>query len=185
MKPVESHPFEPYLPPDAKILIMGTSVSPAFSPVVARVWQSGIRASRSMRGTGSTISRYSFIPFPSELVVPPAAYLAMQPDSTMNIYAVTLIATAGALVGALVNYYLALWVNYHKYEYKPIIGVIYKPIEKFVGVKYGQGYEVKHSAYIFCYGYMSACKLLSRIMGGKTDCIPLCQQPFRPYVAYR
>lgn len=53
----------------------------------------------------------SFIPFPSELVVPPAAYLAMQPDSTMNIYAVTLIATAGALVGALVNYYLALWVG--------------------------------------------------------------------------
>ncbi len=53
----------------------------------------------------------SFIPFPSELVVPPAAYLAMQPDSTMNIYAVTIIATAGALVGALVNYYLALWVG--------------------------------------------------------------------------
>lgn len=53
----------------------------------------------------------SFIPFPSELVVPPTAYLAMQPDSTMNIYAVTLIATAGALVGALVNYYLALWVG--------------------------------------------------------------------------
>ncbi len=53
----------------------------------------------------------SFIPFPSELVVPPAAYLAMQPDSTMNIYAVTVIATAGALVGALVNYYLALWVG--------------------------------------------------------------------------
>lgn len=53
----------------------------------------------------------SFIPFPSELVVPPAAYLAMQQGSSMNIYLVTLIATAGALVGALINYYLALWVG--------------------------------------------------------------------------
>ncbi|MCM1093300.1 MAG: DedA family protein [Bacteroides sp.] len=53
----------------------------------------------------------SFIPFPSELVVPPAAYLAMQEGSTMNIYLVTLVATAGALVGALINYYLALWVG--------------------------------------------------------------------------
>lgn len=53
----------------------------------------------------------SFIPFPSELVVPPAAYLAMQPESGMNIYLVVLAATAGALVGALVNYYLAMWVG--------------------------------------------------------------------------
>lgn len=53
----------------------------------------------------------SFIPFPSELVVPPAAYLAMQSGSSMNIYCVVLAATAGALVGALVNYYLAMWVG--------------------------------------------------------------------------
>lgn len=53
----------------------------------------------------------SFIPFPSELVVPPAAYLALQQDATMNIYVVVLVATAGALVGALVNYYLAMWLG--------------------------------------------------------------------------
>ena len=53
----------------------------------------------------------SFIPFPSELVVPPAAYLAMQEGSSMNIYIVTLVATAGAIVGAIINYYLALWVG--------------------------------------------------------------------------
>ncbi|MBQ8773645.1 MAG: DedA family protein [Muribaculaceae bacterium] len=53
----------------------------------------------------------SFIPFPSELVVPPAAYLAMQSDATMNIYAVIIAATAGALVGAYINYYLALWIG--------------------------------------------------------------------------
>lgn len=52
----------------------------------------------------------SFIPFPSELVVPPAAYLAVT-QGNMNVFVVVLIATAGALVGALVNYYLALWVG--------------------------------------------------------------------------
>ena len=53
----------------------------------------------------------SFIPFPSELIVPPAAYLAMQPDASMNIYMVVFAATAGALVGALINYYIAMWVG--------------------------------------------------------------------------
>ena len=53
----------------------------------------------------------SFIPFPSELVVPPATYLALQTNAEMNIYIVVLIATVGALVGAYVNYYLALWLG--------------------------------------------------------------------------
>ena len=53
----------------------------------------------------------SFIPFPSELFVPPAAYLAMQQGSSMNIYMVVVVATLGALVGALINYYLALWIG--------------------------------------------------------------------------
>lgn len=53
----------------------------------------------------------SFIPFPSEVVVPPAAYLAMQPGSGLNIYAVCLVATAGALCGSLINYYLAMWIG--------------------------------------------------------------------------
>ncbi len=53
----------------------------------------------------------SFIPFPSELVVPPAAYLAFQDDASMNIYLVVLFATLGALVGAYINYYLAIWLG--------------------------------------------------------------------------
>lgn len=52
----------------------------------------------------------SFIPFPSEVVVPPAAYLAVQQDN-MNIYLVVLAATAGALVGALINYVLAMLIG--------------------------------------------------------------------------
>lgn len=53
----------------------------------------------------------SFIPFPSEVVVPPAAYLACQDGNPMNIYVVVLVATAGALVGALINYYLSVWIG--------------------------------------------------------------------------
>lgn len=52
----------------------------------------------------------SFIPFPSEVVVPPAAYLAMQKDD-MNIFIVVAVATAGALVGALINYVLSLLIG--------------------------------------------------------------------------
>lgn len=49
----------------------------------------------------------SFIPFPSELVVPPAAYKAMQPESGLNIVFIVLFATLGALAGAFINYFLA------------------------------------------------------------------------------
>ena len=48
----------------------------------------------------------SFIPFPSEIVIPPAAYLAQQ--GQLNIYLVILCGTIGSLLGALVNYFLAL-----------------------------------------------------------------------------
>lgn len=53
----------------------------------------------------------SFIPFPSEIVVPPAAYFAMQEGSSLNIYLVVLFASIGAFFGATINYYLALWVG--------------------------------------------------------------------------
>ncbi len=52
----------------------------------------------------------SFIPFPSEVVVPPAAYLAMQ-RGDMNVFMVVAVATAGALVGALINYVLSLLIG--------------------------------------------------------------------------
>jgi len=52
----------------------------------------------------------SFIPFPSEAVVPPAAWKAMA-DNSMNIILVVVFATIGADLGALVNYYLAKWLG--------------------------------------------------------------------------
>ena len=70
----------------------------------------------------------SFIPFPSEVVVPPAAYKAAV-SGEMNVFLVVLFATIdgmlllisfcgfalfatiGANIGALINYYLAKWLG--------------------------------------------------------------------------
>lgn len=48
----------------------------------------------------------SFIPFPSEVVIPPAAYLAQ--TGVMNIYLVVAAGIFGSLLGASINYFLAM-----------------------------------------------------------------------------
>jgi len=62
----------------------------------------------------------SFIPFPSEIVVPPAAYGACDPDNPhlyltenkwINMSVVVLFATLGAILGALINYFLSLFLG--------------------------------------------------------------------------
>ena len=61
----------------------------------------------------------SIIPVPSELVMPPAGYLAQQ--GRMNIWFAIFMGTAGSLVGAYANYYAAhylgrpLLLKYGKY----------------------------------------------------------------------
>lgn len=87
----------------------------------------------------------SFIPFPSEAVVPPAAWKATV-SGEMNIFLVILFATLGAIIGALFNYYLALWLG------RP---VIYKFANSRLGhmclldeakVKKAEAYFDKHGA---------------------------------------
>ena len=61
----------------------------------------------------------SFIPFPSEIVIPPAAYVAGKEDSTLhvtdnyilNVLLIVLFGTIGALLGAIINYVLAMWLG--------------------------------------------------------------------------
>ncbi len=55
----------------------------------------------------------SFIPFPSEVVIPPAVYVAANPESKggMKIWLVVLFGTVGALLGALLNYFLSMWLG--------------------------------------------------------------------------
>ena len=61
----------------------------------------------------------SFIPFPSEVVIPPAAFVANQPDSVLyatdvyaiNVLIIVLFGTLGAMLGAIINYYLSRWLG--------------------------------------------------------------------------
>ena len=46
----------------------------------------------------------SIIPLPSEVVVPPAAYFALQHNSSLNIVMVIIMATVGAYLGSIINY---------------------------------------------------------------------------------
>lgn len=52
----------------------------------------------------------SFIPFPSEVVIIPAAYMAAEAGE-MNYVMIVLSGTLGALLGAFINYGLALWLG--------------------------------------------------------------------------
>ena len=55
----------------------------------------------------------SFVPFPSEVVIPPAVYVACNPEtkSGMKIWLIVLIGTLGALLGAYINYFLSRWLG--------------------------------------------------------------------------
>ena len=61
----------------------------------------------------------SFVPFPSEVVIPPAAYVAEDPNSalcvtdsyTANVALIVLFGTLGALLGAIINYVLSMWLG--------------------------------------------------------------------------
>lgn len=66
----------------------------------------------------------SFIPFPSEIVMLPAGVLAHQ--GKMNVLLAIAAGTGGSLVGALFNYFFALWVGraflerYGRYFFVPM-----------------------------------------------------------------
>ena len=51
----------------------------------------------------------SFIPFPSEIVIPPAAWKAA--NGELNIFLVAASGTAGSILGALFNYYIAFFLG--------------------------------------------------------------------------
>jgi membrane protein DedA with SNARE-associated domain len=57
-----------------------------------------------LMGVESTI-----IPFPSELVIPPAAFKAA--NGEMNIFLVVFAGSMGAVAGSMINYYLAKWLG--------------------------------------------------------------------------
>lgn len=59
---------------------------------------------------GFMVIESSFIPFPSEVIIPPAAYLACT-SNEVNIWLILILGTAGAIIGALINYGLSAWIG--------------------------------------------------------------------------
>ena len=61
----------------------------------------------------------SFIPFPSEVVIPPAVYVASEPTSALcatgnyplDVALIVLFGTIGAMLGAVINYLLSMWLG--------------------------------------------------------------------------
>lgn len=51
----------------------------------------------------------SFVPLPSEIVIPPAIWKAASGE--LNMYLVVVFATLGAIIGAMFNYVLARWLG--------------------------------------------------------------------------
>lgn len=130
----------------------------------------------------------SFIPFPSEVVIPPAAYKACQPGSTLelvagqpwiNIILVVLFGTLGAVIGALINYFLALWLG------RPII---YKFADSRLGhmclidslkVKKAEEYFVKNGVASTFFGRLvPGIRQLISIPAG------LAKMPLPPFILY-
>jgi membrane protein DedA with SNARE-associated domain len=52
----------------------------------------------------------SFVPLPSEIVIPPAIWQALR-TGELNMYLVVLFATFGAIIGATFNYVMARWLG--------------------------------------------------------------------------
>lgn len=53
----------------------------------------------------------SILPVPSEIVIPPAVFVAMEPDSRLNIFLIILFGTLGAMIGASFNYFMSMWLG--------------------------------------------------------------------------
>jgi len=128
---------------------------------------------------GLMVVESSFIPFPSEVVIPPAAYIACKEGAEMNIFLVVLFGTLGALLGALINYGLAWWLG------RPII---YKLADSKLGhwlllsgekIRKSEDYFNRHGkASTFVGRFIPAIRQLISIPAG------LARMPLAPFVLY-
>lgn len=77
-------------------------------------WALSVTAGLGYTGVGILMTiESSFLPFPSEVVIPPAAYLASRGE--MNFWIVIIAGVIGSVTGAIFNYVLA------KYLGKPLV----------------------------------------------------------------
>jgi len=119
----------------------------------------------------------SFIPFPSEIVVPPAAYLAAAGE--LNVFLVVLSATAGAILGALFNYGLSIWIGR---------AIVYKFVNSRLGhaCLLNEQKMIKAESYFVKYGNLST--LVGRLVPGIRQLISipagLAKMPLGSFLLY-
>lgn len=96
----------------------------------------------------------SFIPFPSEIVIPPAVMVAADPatPNDMKIWLIVLVGTLGALLGAYINYFLSRWLG------RPII-------YKFVDSKLGHALRLSGEKMVRAENYFNEHGVVSTFIG--------------------
>lgn len=119
----------------------------------------------------------SFIPMPSEIIVPPAAYLASQ--GKMDIFLVILAGVIGSVLGAILNYVLAYYLG------RPLI---YKlASHRFAKFLLISPEAVKRSEDYFFKNSVSAT-FIGRLVPVVRQLVSLpagfCKMPFIPFLTY-
>jgi membrane protein DedA with SNARE-associated domain len=118
----------------------------------------------------------SFLPFPSELAIPPAAWLASQ--GQMNIFLIVILGTLGSVLGAMVNYFLALWLG------RP---AVYKLMDtKFARLLHLNSHDLERAEAKFLKNANSAtfvCRLIPVIRQLISIPAGFTKMPFLPFVS--
>ena len=120
----------------------------------------------------------SFVPFPSEIVIPPAAYLAAS-RGDLRISLIIIVGTLGALSGAFINYYLSAWLG------RPII---YRFAESKVGALFllDKNKVVKSELFFVKHGAIAT--FIGRLVPGIRQLISipagLAKMPLLPFALY-
>lgn len=120
----------------------------------------------------------SFVPFPSEVVIPPAAYLAAS-RGDLNIVLIVLVGTLGAICGAFINYYLAVWLG------RPII---YRFAESKLGALFLLDKDKVVKSELFFVKHGAVATFIGRLVPGIRQLISipagLAKMPILPFVLY-
>lgn len=119
----------------------------------------------------------TFLPLPSEIVIPPAAYLAYKGE--MTLWIIVLAGVAGSILGALINYFLARFLG------RPLAYA-------FVNTKWAKYLFLNEKKLIKAEGYFKDSGKLSTFVGrlipGIRHLISIpagfVRMPIKPFVLY-
>ena len=119
----------------------------------------------------------SFIPFPSEIVIPPAIWKAAGGDLSMSL--VVVFATLGAVIGAIVNYVLALWLGR---------AIVYKLVETRLGKLFMLSRQKIENAEVYFNRHGRSSTFIGRLVPGIRQLISipagLAKMNFKQFILF-